>query len=206
VGSGAWCNQHSSDPILGDINLDMIGYVNFYPESLDLVSDNPSEWLMDSFVVYTQNYIPQLKTRTMVNPNFWYSDHSSFWDIGKSAILGIEDVGVPNPYYHSKGDTVGAGFNSIDFCSDVIRASVATLSGLARPLVSIKEKPVLVERKILYKKGMIYFSEPENGFVYRVTGEKIFEFKKCRIIDLKPFKKGIYFIKLKNKSCRVLLF
>lgn len=206
VGSEAWCNQHSSDPILGDINLDMIGYVNFYPESLDLVSDNPSQWLMDSFVVYTQNYVPQLKTRTMVNPNFWYSDHSSFWDIGKSAILGIEDVGVPNPYYHSKGDTVGGGFNSIEFCSDVIRASVAALSGLARPVVSVKEKATLVKGKILYKRGMIYFSESEDGSFYRVTGEKIFKFKGRRIVDLKAFKKGIYFIKLKNKSYRILIF
>lgn len=207
VGSGAWCNQHSSDPILGDINLDMIGYVNFYPESLDLVSNYQSVWLMDSFVIYTQNYVPQLKTRTIVNPNFWYSDHSSFWDIGKPAILGIEDIGVPNPYYHTRGDTIGAGFNSLTFCSDVIRSAVATISGLAKPLVYVRES----ETKSFYssfvlKGGILYFKGKRTGFIYDASGKRIEEFRMKESVEFGKFKKGLYFIKTEKGNYRILLF
>ncbi len=207
LGSDAWCNQHAGEPILGDINLDMIGYVNFEPESLDLVSDNPSTWLMDSFVVYTQNYVPGLHTRTIVNSNFWYSDHSSFWDIGKPAILGIEDIGVPNPYYHSKGDTVGGGFNNIDFCSDVIRASVATLSGLARPFVYVKEfNPEPLYKYFVLKNGILYFKGKKTGLMHDITGKRIKKFKMKENVDLSKFKKGVYFINTKEAKYKVLIF
>ena len=39
-----------------------------------------------------------------------------------------------NPYYHSRGDTLGAGVNDIPFATKVTKAGLATLAELAVPL------------------------------------------------------------------------
>ena len=199
-GSESFCQSRQNDPIIGDIQLDMIGYVDFLPESLDLISNQTSKWLMDSFEVYTQNYVPELKLIKIVDASFWYSDHSSFWDIGKSAILGIEDKNVPNPYYHSEADTIGAGFNNINFCTNTIKATAATIAGLAKPVVGIGEKKYRSsELSFLVRGNKLIFKKPASGEIYRISGRKILAFKKKQLIKLK---RGIWFINLENKSLK----
>jgi hypothetical protein len=60
-----------------------------------------------------------------------YSDHASFWQAGYSAILGIEDKGVPYPYYHTTGDTLGHLTQA--FTTDVVKMAVAAAAELAAP-------------------------------------------------------------------------
>ncbi len=203
-GSQAFCQNHQNEPIMGDIQLDMIGYVNFLPESLDLISDQNSSWLMDSFEVYTQNYVPELKLIKIVDANFWYSDHSSFWDIGKSAILGIEDKNVPNPYYHSEADTIGAGVNDINFCTNAIKATAATIAGLAKPVVGIsEEKEENPGFSFLIRGSKLIFKKPASGEIYNISGRKFFKFKNKKLLKLK---RGVWFINLGNKYFKIMVF
>jgi len=202
-GSEAFCWEHQNAPIMGDIQLDMIGYVDFLPESLDLISNQNSSWLMDSFEVYTQNYVPELKLIKTIDASFWYSDHSSFWDIGKSAILGIEDKNPSNPYYHTKGDTIGAGFNNITFCTNVIKATVATVAGIAKPIVDVSEgKKKKSKISFLIKGNKLIFTKPVSGEIYSVSGRKFLAFKRKEVIELK---KGIWVINFENRSSKIIV-
>jgi hypothetical protein len=67
-----------------------------------------------------------------VNSNFVWSDHSPFWDSGYSAILGIEDIFISNPYYHTINDTIDT--LNLDFTTEVVKASLATAADLAQPV------------------------------------------------------------------------
>ena len=62
-----------------------------------------------------------------------YSDHAPFWDAGYKALCNIEDFPVMNPHYHTTHDTIGAGYNDNAFCTEVIKAHVASLSLMAVP-------------------------------------------------------------------------
>jgi hypothetical protein len=51
-------------------------------------------------------------------------------------VRGLSDVYCCqiNPYYHSRGDTLGAGLNDIPFVTKVAKVGVATLAELAVPI------------------------------------------------------------------------
>ncbi len=124
-----------ADSILGVFNADMIGYVNSYPESVDVVAkiSNPACGpLADFFIAAADTYTTLLTLKKMVD---WapYSDHAPFWDNGYVALLNIEDDFPVNPHYHSTSDTIGAGYNDNDFCTEVTKAQVAALSIMAVP-------------------------------------------------------------------------
>ncbi len=129
--------RSQGDSIIGVFNADMTAYVDAEPESLEVIakSSNPDcEWLADFFIEAAQNYTTLLTRKRMVT---WmpYSDHSPFWEQGYTALCNIEDYGVVNPYYHTTADSIGAGYNNNDFCTETIKAQVAALSLLAVPYV-----------------------------------------------------------------------
>jgi hypothetical protein len=129
--------RSQGDSIIGVFNADMIAYVDAEPESLEVIAKISSpdcEWLADFFIETAQNYTTLLTRKRMVT---WmpYSDHSPFWDQGYTALCNIEDYGVVNPYYHTTADSIGAGYNNNNFCTETIRAQVAALSLLAVPYV-----------------------------------------------------------------------
>jgi hypothetical protein len=62
------------------------------------------------------------------------SDHGPFWNNGYVAFCGIEDFWPTNPWYHTAGDTIGAGYNSNAWCTEVIKAGVAALATLGEPV------------------------------------------------------------------------
>ena len=65
-----------------------------------------------------------------------YSDHSPFWDQGYLALCNIEDwtnYGTNNPFVHTTGDSIGAGFNDLAFCTQATKAEIAALALLAVP-------------------------------------------------------------------------
>ncbi len=123
------------DSILGVFNADMIGYVNALPESLEVIAkiSNPAcEPLADFLIAAADTYTSLLTRKNMVNfaP---YSDHAPFWNNGYVALCSIEDNPPVNPHYHLTSDTIGAGYNDNDFCTEVIKAHVAALSLMAVP-------------------------------------------------------------------------
>ncbi len=126
------------DSILGVLNFDMIGYVDAAPENLDVlgkIANPPCEPFVDWFTAIADTYATLPIYKRMVNDN-QNSDHGPFWDNGYLAFCGIEDFWPVNPWYHTPGDSIGAGYNNNDFCTQVTRAGIAALATLGEPLPS----------------------------------------------------------------------
>ncbi|UCG29486.1 MAG: hypothetical protein JSV53_08170, partial [candidate division WOR-3 bacterium] len=89
----------------------------------------------DFFIAAADTYTTLL-TNKYLSSTMIYSDHSPFWDQGYLALCNIEDwtnYGTNNPFVHSTGDTIGAGFNDLAFCTEAIKAEIAALALLAVP-------------------------------------------------------------------------
>jgi Zn-dependent M28 family amino/carboxypeptidase len=132
-GSAAYVDsvKQAGDVIIGALNLDMIGYVDSAPESVDIISNTASEWLADLTIDCGNAYVPGLPSLKTVDDTQMTSDHSSFWLAGYSALELIEDSPPVYPYYHTTGDTLGNLTQS--FATDVVKLAVATLAELAIP-------------------------------------------------------------------------
>lgn len=120
----------AGERIIGVINLDMIGYADRVPEDLDVLANPASEWLAKRFAAAAETYAP-LPLGTGVNASVRSSDHAPFWDQGYSAVLGIEDLPLTNPYYHQISDRFET--LNMDFATAVTKAAVATAASLAQP-------------------------------------------------------------------------
>jgi hypothetical protein len=139
---GLYGSQHyaqlarsQGDSILGVINGDMIAYSDIQPETLEVfakVSNPPCEPFADFFIAAADTYTTLLTNKRMTT-SMYSSDHASFWNQGYVALCNIEDYWVVNPYYHTPGDTIGAGYNDHAFCTEVTKAEIAALALLAIP-------------------------------------------------------------------------
>jgi len=123
--------RQRGEDIIAVINLDMIAYTDSIPEDLDIISNQASGWLADRIISSSIAYTT-LDIFKIVNPTFVWSDHSSFWDRGYSAILGTEDISISNPYYHTTNDTIDT--LNLDFITEAAKASLATAADLAQPV------------------------------------------------------------------------
>ncbi len=127
--------RSQNDSILGVLNGDMIAYSDIQPESLEVfakTSNPPCEPFADFFIAAADTYTT-LMTNKRMTTTMVYSDHAPFWDQGYLALCNIEDFWVTNPYYHTPGDTIGAGYNDHTFCTEVTKAEIAALALLAIP-------------------------------------------------------------------------
>jgi len=139
IGSAAYAQmaRNQGDSILGVFNFDMISYASPIPEDLEVfgkVSNPNCSTFVNYIISSAQTYVPELQTVRRMVTSLSGSDHHSFWQRGYVAFCGIEDYPLTNPYYHTAGDSIGAGFNSLSFCTNVIKAGVASLAGLAVPI------------------------------------------------------------------------
>jgi hypothetical protein len=128
--------RNQGDSILGVLNFDMIGYVDAAPENLDLlakISDPPCGPFVAWFTAVADTYTTLACSTQMVSDN-QNSDHGPFWNNGYFAFCGIEDFWPTNPHYHTSHDSIGAGYNSNAFCTEVIKAGVAALATLGEPV------------------------------------------------------------------------
>ncbi|MEO0189768.1 MAG: M20/M25/M40 family metallo-hydrolase [candidate division WOR-3 bacterium] len=134
----AWRAHERGDDIPAMYNLDMIGYTDALPESIEVCGDTFCDPLIEHFIACADTYT-NLLTKKRVGVTFGDEYEFSYW--GYQAIALIEDFPVhnTNPYYHTPADTIGAGFNNIEFCTDVVKASIASLASSAIP-VGIQEK------------------------------------------------------------------
>jgi hypothetical protein len=124
------------DTILGVLNFDMIAYEDNPPEDLDVIgkiASPPCEPFRDWFIAVADTYTALTRNRDMVS-DMQSSDQGPFWNNGCLAFCGIEDYRPGNPYYHTPGDSIGAGYNDNDFCTEVIKAGVAALATLGEPV------------------------------------------------------------------------
>jgi hypothetical protein len=137
-GSEYYAGQARSqgDSILGVLNFDMIAYEDSPPEDLEVigkVASPPCEPFCDWFIAIADTYTTLPCNKDMVS-DMQSSDHGPFWNNGYLAFCGIEDYWPVNPYYHTAGDSIGAGYNNNDFCTEVIKAGVAALATMGEPV------------------------------------------------------------------------
>jgi Peptidase family M28 len=129
-GSRAYADRvaDAGDQIVGVYNFDMIGWVEPYPEDLDCIVNNESQFIVEHFIACANLYTALL-TQRVIDSEMVYSDHSPFWNHGYQAMCGIEDSPVIYPYYHSSGDTV----DKVDpgFFTEVTRGALAAVAELA---------------------------------------------------------------------------
>ncbi|MFH0777610.1 MAG: M28 family peptidase [Candidatus Eisenbacteria bacterium] len=131
--------SHVED-IEGVLNFDMIAYGT---PSVYLIGNTASAWLVDYCIAVRDSFVPELAVSRRIDGTMRYSDHSSFWDRGYSALCGIETGYQTNPYYHRTTDTVD--HLTIPFAADVTRLAVASMASLAEldtAIVSAPEGPV----------------------------------------------------------------
>ncbi|MFQ6058821.1 MAG: M20/M25/M40 family metallo-hydrolase [Anaerolineae bacterium] len=129
--------REAGDDIGGVIQLDMIGY-NPACDKLDISGNEGSMWLVEEMADNATQYSLDLTTER-VTADYHYSDHTSFWERGYSAILAIEDYEpwedsacyTVNPYYHTVNDTYET--LNMNLVTKATQLVVATLAELAEP-------------------------------------------------------------------------
>lgn len=117
-------------------NMDMIAD-NHDDNEVAVIGNSRSNWLIDVFkdaaLLYTG-----LKSDAQYDSNIWYSDHSSFWNIGASAILTIEGYPEMTPYYHSTKDLLSN--MSIPLMERTARSNLAAFLTLNYPIFPEKKR------------------------------------------------------------------
>ncbi|MEM7659579.1 MAG: M28 family peptidase, partial [Bacteroidota bacterium] len=108
------------------------------------VASNPLRLTFDSCA---QAYVPELLVRSLaapgnseLAPDLRRSDHAPFWDNGNQALMITDGAEYRNPFYHSPADSIGT--LNFTFMHQIVKAAVATLATMAKPLhadVSITE-------------------------------------------------------------------
>lgn len=133
-GSDDYAYAHNNDNIYGVVNFDMCGRAYSSNEDLDITTNSSSVWLADFMIQAASTYVG-LEANKHISTTMCASDNSSFWSYGIAGVNGIEeeDCCYINPYYHSVGDTIGGGLNSIPFSTDVVKSGLATIAELAVP-------------------------------------------------------------------------
>jgi hypothetical protein len=144
-------------PILGAINLDMMGYDGNGDKIFDIHTNNlPANlqlkdtvlFILDSFKI---NLVPQI-----LNPGTNRSDHASFWRNGYPAILFGESVlgGDPNPEYHKSTDRLALFDTSYYF--KLAQLGIGTLAQLSGIIPATEVRDTLVACDSFYYSNAWY--------------------------------------------------
>ncbi len=98
-----------------------------------------SKPLSDAFINATTLYVPELKLISLnlpgtgtIAPDFRRSDHASFWDKGYKALMLTDGADFRNKNYHTANDKIDV--LDMDFMTNNIKATLATLASLAKPI------------------------------------------------------------------------
>jgi hypothetical protein len=125
----------AGDTILGALNFDMIAYDGNGDDRMEVYCGTmpASEALGDLLLNTISTYSLSLRPVKYNTGAEGWSDHSSFWDAGYPALLGIEDNGDDfNPYYHTADDRRIQC--NVSYVTGNVKAAVGTMARLAGPL------------------------------------------------------------------------
>jgi len=146
LGSAAYASMASaaSNNIVAVISMDMIAWDSNHDGHLALYTRSTTKPGYAGDLVIATTFTNVAAKYSMVTPlvpqiipdsSMVYSDHSSFWNKGYSAVLAIEDYPRDvNPYYHSTNDTL-QNFN-MPYCASFVRACLGTVAHLAIPVTN----------------------------------------------------------------------
>ena len=104
------------------LNMDMIADRD--DNQVAVIGNSKSNWLIDVFKDVAKLYTG-IESKPLYDSDIWYSDHSSFWNIGASAILTIEGYPEMSAHYHKPTDLVA----NLDpaLMERIARSNLATL-------------------------------------------------------------------------------
>lgn len=104
-----------------------------------VVGNTNSNPLITSFMDAAAQYVPELKTISLsvpgngtIAPDLRRSDHASFWDAGKKALMITDGADSRNFNYHTPGDSIGT--LNFTFMEKNVKSTLATLALLAVPV------------------------------------------------------------------------
>ena len=182
LGSSVYAREADAagENILGVINLDMIGWNT--PASAPVVEAHyhtglpATQTLANLFADVITTYQLGL-TPVVLGSDIPYSDHSSFWDYGYTAMLGIEDTWYGdttdfNPDYHTTDDLL----EQLDqaYFTDMIKAAVGTYAHAANclippeiPTYSYRVANTYPHDPTAFTQGLVY---EDPGYLYEGTG------------------------------------
>ena len=157
------------DRIAGVINLDMIAYD---PDELDIdiVANETSQWLANAIYHARELYNIDLIVNRIVDPELVYSDHSSFWKSGYSAVLMSEGSDPRSdefsPVNHTADDTMGK--LNFELALRAARLAVGALAQLADPIIGPEDA---INPDLLVEADSVRFSHipSERGDSVTVT-------------------------------------
>ena len=135
-GSAYYASQAAaaSENIVGVVNLDMIFYGPAGYNVLWVPYNSGSAGLALALDAISDTYVPALAVDVEYSPSTTYSDHSSFWNQGYAAVLGIEQEVYSNPYYHQTTDILSNYMTYFPFGTNCAKAAIATVAYLAGPV------------------------------------------------------------------------
>ncbi len=135
LGSAAYAEEAFArgDDIVGVYNFDMIAWDGNSDNAIDLHcgTNSSSIELGNALAEVITDYNLALIPQVITYGSSGASDHASFWDYGYPAIMGIEDFGDFNPYYHSTGDNINHIMDG--YFTEFTRAAIGAVATLAVP-------------------------------------------------------------------------
>lgn len=115
---------------------DSVAAQDFRGNFITNVANTNSNSLKSQFDSCAKVYVPELRVLSVaisgngeIAPDLRRSDHTPFWEAGYMALMLTDGGNFRNPNYHITSDTLGT--LNVGFISNVVKATVATVSKLA---------------------------------------------------------------------------
>jgi hypothetical protein len=113
-------------------------------------------------------YVPALKVISItipasivLAPDFWRSDHASFWFSNYPAIMLTDGANFRNLNYHTPNDTIGA--INFTFMSNIVKATVAAAATLAKPVHASSAVAYLMETGVKPSPGTCHWQSAPSS-------------------------------------------
>ena len=189
-------------------------------------NSNPLRFKFDSLAA---QYVPELKVISLaapgngeITPDLARSDHAAFWNAGYQALMITDGANFRNDNYHEDSDTLGT--LDFTFMSNVVKATIATILDLAKPInagfdqkiipivstvsqlhndCKVKIHPnVVPKNNPVFIENLDCLGEKVSIKVYNRVGIEIQMLKQLNLIDnkflLPSLESGIYYINLSS--------
>jgi len=158
--------------ILGDFNLDMIGW---YPPELDTIKMftacyHLSRKLYEYYTSVANLYLPETPTLWLTGGEAGGGDHIRFCTYEYPAIyLGDVEYISQHPCYHTPCDTIGNGVNNFKLAEAFVKATIAATAELANGDLPPQHFAATCDSTTVY----LRWDEAENTSFYRLFRDNV---------------------------------
>ncbi|MBQ6306131.1 MAG: M28 family peptidase [Bacteroidales bacterium] len=163
---------HQDMNILGDFNLDMIGW---YPPELDTIKMytacyHLSRNLYEYYISVANLYLPETPTLWLTGGEAGRGDHIRLCTYEYPAIyLGDVEYLSQHPCYHTPCDTIGNGVNNFKLAEAFVKATIAATAELANGDLPPQHFAATCDSTTIY----LRWDEAENAIYYRLFRDDV---------------------------------